>query len=150
MKRIPLLALICLLGCGTSTGPSPLYSSYFLATLDGKPLPVALGTDGSRLEALTLGFGTGIRPRGSQPVTRTVWYVQLIRRPDQTIEHSSVQLNYTLDDAVLRIDLCPPLADCLVSSELVGPVEDRYEMVLTHYLAGQARSVYRFVAALPD
>jgi hypothetical protein len=150
MRRIVLLALAGLLGCTTSTGPSPLYSSYFLSTLDGKPLPVDFGTDGSRLDALWLGFDTGVRPRAGQPVTGRVRYTQIIRRPDQTIDHSSVQLNYTIQDQVLRIDLCPPGALCLVATELVGPVGNRDQLLLTHYLAGQPGSVYRFGAALPD
>ena len=152
MKRAwVVLAAAVQLGCGTSTAPSQLSSSYFLSTLDGKPLPVPYGADGSMLIASMLDFGTLGRPRETTPPQGTVRYVVDAQRPEQFIDHSEVDLNYAIEDSTLRIDLCPPLALCLIASELVGPIkDDRAELVLTHYLGGKAGSVYRFVAQLPD
>ena len=152
MKRAwVVLAAAVQLGCGTSTAPSQLSSSYFLSSLDGKPLPVTYVGDGSMLVASILDFGTLGRPREVAPPQGTVRYVVDIQPPDRPIEHSEVDLNYSIEDDTLRIDLCPPLALCLLASELVGPInDDPTELVLTHYLGGKAGSVYRFVAQLPD
>jgi len=139
------------LGCGTSTAPSQLSSSYFLSTLDGEPLPVPYGADGTILVASILDFGTLGRPRETTPAQGLVRYVVDVRRPDRFIDHSEVDLNYSTEDGVLRINLCPSLALCIVATELVGPIDpDGGELVLTHYFSGKAGSVYRFVAALPD
>jgi hypothetical protein len=152
MKRAwVVLAAAVQLGCGTSTAPSQLSSSYFLSTLDGRPLPVPYGAEGSVLVASMLDFGTLGRPREAVPPLGTVRYVVDIKPPDRSIEHSEVDLNYAIEGGTLRIDLCPPLALCLIASELVGPInDDRTELVLTHYLGGRAGSVYRFVAQHPD
>lgn len=152
MKRAwVVLAAAVQLGCGTSTAPSQLSSSYFLSTLDGKPLPVPYGADGSMLIASMLDFGTLGRPREATPPQGTVRYVVEVQRPDQFIDHSEVDLNYAIEEGTLRINLCPRGALCIIASELVGPInDDPAELVLTHYLGGKAGSVYRFVAQLPD
>jgi hypothetical protein len=144
-------AIAVQLGCGTSTAPSPFASTYFLSTVDGKPLPVAFGTDGSMLVAGMLNFGRGTRPRGPNPVNGTVYYVLNIERPDHSVDEPESWLNYSIRDGVLRIDLCPPEALCLVATELVGPIGDYAgELVLTYTLGGIPGSVYRFVAVLLD
>ena len=142
------LAVAVHLGCGSSTAPSPLYAHYTLMSLDGKPLPVAFGQDGSMLVSGFLDFGTLARPRGPEPVSGTVTYALDFQRPDQSIDHSKSQLNYSIREGMLRIDLCPPGALCITTTELVGPFADHQaELVLTHYVAGTPMSVYRFVAA---
>jgi len=139
------------LGCSTSTAPSQLSSSYFLSSLDGKPLPITYAETGSMLVSSILDFGTLGRPRETTPVQGLVRYVVDIRRPDQFIDHSEVDLNYSIEEGTLRINLCPSLALCIVATELVDPIDpDGGELVLTHYFSGKAGSVYRFVAALPD
>jgi len=142
------LAVAVHLGCGSSTAPSPLYSHYTLMSLDGQPLPVAFGQDGTMLVSGFLDFGTLTRPRGPAPVSRTVKYGQDFQRPDQTVDHSETELDYTIQEGMLRIDLCPSGALCIASTELVGPFAGHQsELVLTHYLAGKPMSVYRFGAA---
>lgn len=152
MKRGFLAFMIAVqLGCGTPTDPSPFSSAYFLATVDGNPLPVAFGTDGSMLVAGLLDFGRGTRPRGPDPVSGTVYYVLNIERPDHSVDESESRLNYSIRDGVLRIDLCPPEALCLVATELVGPIGDyAAELALTYTVGGIPGSVYRFVAAVVD
>lgn len=150
MRRVFMaLAVAVQLGCGASTAPSPLASSYFLSTVDGKALPVPHGGEGWTLVAGLLDFGRPDRPRGTSAVSGTVRYILDLRRPDQSLEHSDLVLNYTIQDGILRIDLCPPGALCFVATELVGPVADGSgELVLTNYVAGAPGSIYRFVAVL--
>ena len=149
MKRLFLaLALVAGAGCAESTEPTPLYSSYFLSTVDGKPLPVPLGADGVTLVANVLAFGDQGRPRAGTSADGMVRYILEVRRPDQSLEHSEIDLNYQIRGDELRIDLCPPLALCITTTELVGPFADHQsELVLTHHVAGKPMSVYRFVAA---
>ena len=145
------LVLAAQLGCGASTAPSSLFSRYLLRSLDGKSLPVAFGQDGSMLVSGLLDFGTLVRARGPEPVSGTVRYVLEIRRPDQSVDRSDTHLNYTIQDEVVRIDLCPPGALCITTTELVGPLDSQTtELVLTHYVAGRPQSVYRFVADRTD
>jgi len=150
MRRMPLLLLCGVMACTDgATGPSPLFPSYYLTEIDGQRLPAA-GSDlpdgavvlSAHFQFLRLG-----RSRGSDP--SLVTYYRWIRFADHTEDTSTVELLYTLADGELRIDLCPPTADCLVPSELIGPA-DRDELVLTHYLANAPRSVYRFFPVLPD
>ena len=62
-----------------------------------------------------------------------------------------LEFNYQIQDGVLHIDLCPQLAQCIVSEELVGPISDSHsELVLTHYLGGTPGTVYRYFPSLPD
>ena len=150
-RGILALVLAAQLGCGGSTAPSALSSRYLLQSLDGKSLPVAYGQDGSLLLSGLLDFGTLVRARGPDPVSGTVRYVLEIRRPDQTIDRSDTRLDYTIQDDVLRIDLCPPGALCITTTELVGPLDSHTaELVLTHYVAGRPQSVYRFVVDRTD
>ena len=146
-----ILGLMLAQGCASPAGPSPLYPGYFLTSVDGDPLPAPYGTDGSMLVSGSLGFGDSDRPRTTGPVTGMVTYTLVVRRPDQSLEHSTMQLDYSISDGVLRINLCPPLALCIVSTELVGPILGRTsELVLTNYLAGAPGSVYRYFPSLPD
>lgn len=138
------------------TGPAPngLYRGYFLSTVNGNPLPTATPDlpVGFTLVASQLSFpnpASQTRPRGGRPILGFVAYTQVLR-DGQGIDHpSTVQLGYTVSEGELRINLCPPFALCIAPTELVGPV-DGTELLLTHYLSNQARSVYRFVASLPD
>jgi len=152
VKRI-LLALACLAsaGCADSVEPSPLYASYFLSAVDGKPLPVPITGDGVMLVANTLVFDDHDRPRAGTTVDGLVRYVLDVRRPDQSLEHSEIDLDYSVTGAELRINLCPPLALCITTTELVGTIgEPTDDLVLTNYTGGVKGSVYRFVPALPD
>ena len=150
MKRLFLaLALIAGAGCAESTEPTPLYSSYFLSTVDGKPLPVPLGADGVSLVANVLAFGDQGRPRAGTSADGMVRYILEVRRPDQSLEHSEIDLNYQIRGDELRIDLCPPLALCITTTELVGTIGERTDdLVLTNYVGGIPGSVYRFVPVL--
>jgi hypothetical protein len=152
MNRVSmLLAASCVLGCQSSVEPSPLYTSYFLTAVNDKPLPVPFAEDGSVLLAGSLGFDTLDRPRAGESTQGTVNYTILVRRADQTQEHSTIALDYAIQDGELRINLCPPLALCIASTELVGPVPEAYhELVLTHHLAGNAVATYRYFPSLPD
>lgn len=147
-----MLTLMLFLGCGSPIDPNALYPGYSLSMVDGQLLPVPFGGEGTLLLAGGLAFRGENRPRivegGSEG---TVSYTTLVRRPDQTTQHSIVELDYVVSDGVLHIDLCPPQAQCLVSTELVGPVVSRLsELVLTHYLAGNPGTVYRYSPALPE
>jgi len=154
MKRVlPALLLSVAVACADPAGPSPslLYSSYFLFSVDGKFPPVPLGSDGTMLLSSWLGFGDGGRPRGGTTMDGMVRYVQEVQRPGYPPERSDIYLNYQIRGDELRIDLCPPLALCIIESELVGTIEGRTApLALTHYLGGQAGSVYQFYPALPD
>jgi hypothetical protein len=84
-------------------------------------------------------------------VSGVVSYRLSVRRPDHSITNSNVQLNYSIENDTLRINLCPSLALCIVSEELVGPLSDSHsELVLTHYVGGNPGMVYRYFPALPD
>jgi hypothetical protein len=152
MKRcIALLTGLLVLGCDGSTQPSSLYRSYFLTAVDEHALPVPYGGDGTLLLASGLSFGGADRPHEQGPSQGMVSYTLLVRRPDHTEEHSTIELNYTIQDGTLSINLCPPLALCITSTVLAGPLSDSHsELVLTHYLAGHPTSVYRYFPALPD
>ena len=152
MTRKLLFGAVALaLGCAAGVGPSPLYHNYFLSAVDGDPLPVPFAEDGSELIASSLGFGPGGRPRVPGPSAGTVNYTVIVRQADGSQQHSTVQLDYAVSDGTLVINLCPPLALCIVQTELVGPIlGPTDELVLTHYLAGNPGSVYRFFPTLPD
>jgi len=152
MKRIlTILSVLLAAGCDGTVEPSPLFPGYFLTAVDGQALPVPYAQDGTVLLAGFLGFGDGNRPRADGPSTGMVSYSISVRRPDQSIEHSTIDLNYSIDNGVLRINLCPPLAFCIVSTELVGPILGRTsELVLTNYLGGNPGPVYRYFPSLAD
>ena len=143
------LLVLALSGCTYATEPSGLYSSYFLSAIDGDLLPAPSSDlpEGYTVESGWLGFGRADRPRGN--LGDTVTYTLTVRGPNQQVETRTLRLSYSITKAQLRIDLCPPGALCLVPNELVGPV-DATALLLTHMLAGTARSVYLFHAALPD
>jgi hypothetical protein len=61
----------------------------------------------------------------------------------------TVELEFEVEDGDVRIDLCPLLALCVLPTALDGRVDDR-ELVLTHFLGGESRAVYRYTAALPE
>lgn len=149
MRRLALLVL--LLGCHNPATPGELYPGYFLSSVDGRPLPTATPDlpDGYVLVSGALGFGSSALPGDVDVVAGLVTYTQIVRDPDQVTQHWTTDLSYSVSGGELRINLCPPLALCIVSTELVGPA-DRTELVLTHVLAGQPRAVYRFLATLPD
>jgi hypothetical protein len=152
-RHFLLLSLVCAAACdyGGGTAASGVYPNYFLSSVDGKALPVPSGSDGSELLAGSLDFGGLTRARGSGPVGGVVSYRLSVRHPDHSITSSNVQLNYSIGNDTLRINLCPSLAQCIVSEELVGPLTDSHsELVLTHYLAGNPGTVYRYFPALPD
>jgi hypothetical protein len=144
------LLVLGLAGCSDPTSPSPLHPSYYLVSIDGDLLPAAPAgwPAGSEIEAATLFFRFGERPRRGSDAA-PVRLVERIRKPDQTTETSTTDLQYRIVGGLLRIDLCPVGALCVVSQELVGPV-DPLELVLTEYVGGTARSVYRFGAVLPE
>jgi len=144
-----------LAACGGPTGPGSghLLPNYFLSTVDGKPLPASTGNipEGWTLTAALLVFPDSVRdrPRGWTPIQGLMTYTEFVR-DDQQVEYQWVsQLNFTLTGNELRIDLCPPLALCLIRTELVGQVTDT-DLVLTHYLGDEPRNVYRYFPALAD
>lgn len=150
-RRALLLALALAAGCdGDPIGPSALYPGYFLASIDGDLLPAPADDlpEGGVVLAAGLAFPRGMRARGADG-SPFVTYSRLLQLPGQDPERILVQLNYTLADGQLTVNLCPPYALCLIRTELVGPAT-RDSLVLTHYLGNQPRSVYRFYAALPD
>jgi len=152
MRRIaPILPILAILSCGSPVGPGPLYPGYFLSKVDDQYLPVPYGEDGSLLLAASLSFSPDPRPREPEAPGGTVHLSLFIRRPDQTTQQSLQDLVYTIQNGEVHINLCPPLALCITTTELIGPVLDRYEeLVLTHYLAGQPGTVYHYFPALPD
>jgi hypothetical protein len=150
-RAVLILASLVILGCDNPVEPSPLYPSYFLSAVDDDPLPAPYAADGSVLLAGTLGFADLERPRTTATITGLVSYTISVRRPDQSLEQSTIELYYSITDGVLRINLCPPLALCIASTELVGPILGRNnELVLTYYLGGNPGSVYRYFPTLPD
>lgn len=151
--RIAFLALSIggMAACGGTFEPSGLYPSYFLSQLDGEFLPAPYGADGSLLVAGSLGFGRDGRPRSEGPRSGMVKYSQTIRLPDQSEQRSSIDLEYTIADGVFRINLCPPLALCITTTELIGPILwPTEELVLTHYVGGMPGSVFRYFPTLPE
>jgi len=150
VKRFLLgMALLGAASCAESTAPSPLHSGYFLAEVDGDPLPVPFGPDGWTLVGTVLEFGKAGRPRTGTDLDGTVRYILDLRRPDQGLEHSEIDLNYEVRGDELRIDLCPPLALCITTTELVGTIGGAGDdLVLTNYTGGVAGSVYRFTPVL--
>ena len=135
--------------CGSALGPSPLYPSYFLTSVDGKQLPTPYA--GSELLAGSLSFSDPERARSTGQATGLVRYTLSYRRPDGSLDQSTVELSYSITAGVLRIGLCPMGAFCLVSSELVGPIPGRNsELVLTNHMGSSSASVYRFFPSLPD
>jgi hypothetical protein len=150
MKSVFLtLPVLALLGCGNPGEPGPLYPSYYLSFVDGKPLPVPFGSDGSTLISRSLGFANSIRPREAGPSTGTVSMTEHIRRPDQSISLLRTDYAYSIEEGVIRINLCPRDVLCIVATELVGPIVDRPgELVLTHYVGGKPGSVHRYFPVL--
>lgn len=156
MKRV-LLAFL-LTGCTANSvepGPEELYSGYFLSRVDDQILPVQTGEqpDGLILTGGFIGFLNGtVRydSDGERIVTGLVRRSNVVRPAGGGAETvHQIDLTYQFSQGLLRIDLCPPEADCLVPAELVGPADaDRLELTLT--LNGTARSSYRYHAALPD
>lgn len=152
MKRaLVVIALLVQVACGETTAPSQLNSSYFLSSVDGHPLPVSHGSDGSMLIGSLLDFGPATRSRDETEARGTVRYLLDIQHPDQSVSQSEVKLDYVVRDGILRINLCPPLALCLTSMELAGPTDDGSgELLLTYYLAGNPGSVFRYFRIRPD
>jgi hypothetical protein len=150
VKRLLLgLALLSAASCAESTTPSTINPAYFLAAVDGTPLPVPFGPDGWTLVATVLEFGDAGRPRADAELEGLVRYILDLRRPDQSLEHSEIDLNYEVRGDELRIDLCPPLALCITTVELVGTIgEPGDDLVLTNYTGGVPGSVYRFAPVL--
>jgi len=145
-----LLVSLAVFGCDEGLGPgSSLYPTYFLSSIDDQPLPAPDDEvpEGAVVIAAHLGFPRGGRTREGE--VALVSYTRWIRLADQTEQQVRIDLNFWVTDGELTIDLCPPLAFCLVPTELRGPAE-RNELRLTHYLADRPGSVYRFFAALPD
>lgn len=142
--------LLAGLGCEDTTAPSALHPSYFLFLVDGELLPATL-PDGRAILSGHLIFGQGSRPRGTGPETGTVEYVLEVRGPDQVVDRTSLDLDYSVDDGILRIDLCPRGSACLIATELVGPITGRTDpLILTHHLGGVAGSVYSYHPVLTD
>jgi hypothetical protein len=151
MKRVLLGVALC--ACSSPSEPSGIYSTYFLSAIDGQVLPAPAMDlpEGLVVESGWLFFGQLGRPRAGRGgvLTDTVTYSRTVRGPNGQVDSATIDLVYSITRDTVRIDLCPPGALCLVPTELVGPV-DRTTLVLTHMLAGTARSTYRFHAALPD
>lgn len=146
-----ILCTLVFLGCNSPVDPAPLYPSYWLTRVDDKFLPIPWGEDGSVLFDASLRFSRDNRPREPLPPAGTVRYTLRVRLPDQSVQLSSVDLNYAIENGELHINLCPPLALCIAMTELVGPVPDpALELVLTHYLGGRAGTVYRYSVVLPE
>jgi hypothetical protein len=150
MRPVPaFLSLLLLLGCESTVGPNPIYPSYYLINIDDKFLPVPWGGDGSVLIDATLLFDRETRPRAPRPTHGTVRYTLTLRSPDQTLQRSTVDLDYAIQNGELHINLCPPPALCFALAELVGTVSDpALELVLTHYVGGLPVAVYRYSASL--
>lgn len=147
--RVALIALTALAAaaCDETTAPPLLSSTYRLVAVDGRPLPVPFGQDGSLLLAGSLDFRDLDRARSGAVTEGLVCQVQEVRRPDQTIVRTETEYRYFIEGDRLRIDLCPPGSACLVATELAGPIAaDRRELRLTHFVAGKPGSVYRFLA----
>ena len=149
------LALAALLG-SCDDGPTGrtsggLYPSYFLASVDGQPLPAPTANlpEGWLLVAAHLAFPRdGGRPHGSV-IPGLVTFTQIVRDAQGGEQTFTSQLSYSFTDAQLQINLCPRGALCFVPTELIGPAEGT-EITLTHFFAGQPKNVYRFGAVLPD
>ena len=121
--------------------------------MDGLHLPVPYGEDGTVLVGGHLGFGDGMRARdlAAGPLEGTVRYTVITRRPGHPEQLASVDLDYEIRDGVLTINLCPPLALCITTTELIGPVgSPTDELVLTHHIGGTPGSVFRYFPNLPD
>ncbi len=141
------------LACSSPVQPDPLYPSYVLTTVDGQFLPVPWGQDGATLVDAWLRFDRDPRPRAGEigVLNGTVRYSVRIRLPDQTVQQSIVDLDYSIQSSQLRINLCPPLALCILSTELVGIIPGpALELELTHFLGGMAEQVYRYSASLAE
>jgi len=137
------LGLLGLAACSDPVGPGDgLYPHYTLAAVDGVALPAPTSDlpEGWVVELAQLAFPHD-RPRGAGSF---VWYVQLIRGPDNSTNLSRTHLEYGVDGNQVSINLCPPLALCIAPTELRGEISGN-ELLLTHYLANQARSNYRFI-----
>lgn len=158
MNRSPItigswvLLLLGAVGCTEPAGPVPgqLYSGYDLRMIDSQFLPVEV-TPGRLLLANGLAFGAIRRPRSDGGGTGLVAYVTLIRQGNQNAVREVVHLNYAVDADEVRIDLCPPASNCLVPTELIGSVvAGGNELILTHFLNGQAGPVYHYFPALAE
>jgi len=150
VRKVLLSIALGLLACtGEVTGPTGLYPGYSLVSFDGQFLPASDGDtpEGAVIIAANLDFPREDRSRGgrSQYVSHTRWF----RFADGTVERLTLELEFEVADGEVRINLCPPLALCIVTTELIGRVDDR-DLVLTHVLAGQPRGIYRYMAALPE
>jgi len=144
-----IVALVIAPGCNSPVAPSPLSPNYFLSAVDGHPLPALYNANGDVLVAASLDFKSTLRTRNGP--AKLVSYSISVDQHAYSLMHSTVELGYTISDGVLRIDLCPPIAACLVSTELVGPIADRTsELVLTSYVNGAKGSVYRYFPSLPE
>lgn len=156
MKRV-LLAFL-LTGCTANpveTGLEELYSGYFLSRVDDQFLPVQTGEqpEGMILTGGFIGFLNGtVRydSHGERIVSGLVRRSSVVRPAGGGAETlQQIELEYRFSQGILRIDLCPSEANCLVQAELVGPA-DTDQLELTLMLNGTARSSYRYHAALPD
>jgi len=140
-----------LLACTSATGPSQLYPSYFLSQVDGSFLPVPYGQDGTVLKASHLGFPDGGRPRDGATAQGLVRYTLITQQPGQPEQRSDIDLEFEIRNGILTINLCPPLALCITTTELRGPAGKLAgELALTHYVGGVAGSVYRYQPVLLD
>ena len=147
------LGLAALAGCATDPGVTAFARTWNLVAVDGKALPVqASFPDGFQLDSELLTFPGISRPRTGEPVAGLVVITQAYSGGIAG-GHQSAMGNYAFEirDASLRINLCPLGALCIMPTELIGTIGST-EAILTHYLGGQAKSVYRFVVTptMPD
>ncbi len=146
------LSLAALAGCSTGPSTGGLNHTWYLATVDGKPLPTQADLpDGYQLESEYLVFPGDVRPRSGDQPSGLVTITEAYRAPTLPVQESSARYGYQLDGAELHINLCPMGALCIMQTELVGSIGPT-TATLTHYLGGQAKSVYQFVLmpAMPD
>jgi hypothetical protein len=137
MTRLTLAAAgaaLALAACSTS--PDETADRYLLAAIDGQSLPAPSKDlpDGYFVLAATLDFDPG---------NGLVRYTQTIRDTEQQAQTSSVDLEFTRTKDSIAINLCPPLALCILRTELVGTATSS-SLVLTHILGAEPRSTYRF------
>ncbi len=146
------LGLAALAGCSAGPSTGGQNHIWYLATVDGKPLPAQADLpDGYQLESEWLIFPGDLRPRTGGEASGLVTITQAFRAPALPVQQSSSQHGYQLDGTEIHINLCPINALCILQTELIGAIGPT-AATLTHYVGGQAKSVYRFVLmpVMPD
>lgn len=148
LRLVAATALAAAAGCNPVTEPGLIGPAYALVAVDGRPLPVPVGTDGTVLVARHLQFAHSFDEwEGQQGVVRMVSSFRPAQGPEYQTDTNH---DWQYRDGLLSINLCPQGSACIaiVPFTLEGVVH-RGDLILIERIAGSPGPEYRYVPRIP-